>query len=75
MAAFSTVSLMRESPEIIGRFVHYYLAAGADEVMVFHDGPAPFRLESGDDAWSNATRRSGPESAANGRWRSRTGSR
>ena len=45
MTAFSTVSLMRESPEIIARFVRYYLAAGAEEVMVFHDGPAPFRLE------------------------------
>jgi phage gp37-like protein len=46
MTAFSTVSLMRESPEIIGRFVRYYLAAGAEEVMVFHDGPAPFPLEN-----------------------------
>ena len=50
MTAFSTVSLMRESPEIIGRFVRYYLAAGAEEVMVFHDGPAPSALNPGDDA-------------------------
>lgn len=45
MAKFSTVSLIRESPEIVAHFARYYLAAGASEVVVFYDGPVPFSLE------------------------------
>ena len=41
MASFSTVSLMRETPEVVRRFVDYYRAAGADEIIVYFDGPAP----------------------------------
>ena len=41
MASFSTVSLVHETPEVIARFARYYAAAGADEVLVYLDGPAP----------------------------------
>jgi hypothetical protein len=32
--------MMREDPEIVEHFVSYYLALGADSVLVYHDGPA-----------------------------------
>ena len=41
MASFSTVSLMRETPDVVRRFVDFYRAAGADEIFVYTDGPAP----------------------------------
>jgi hypothetical protein len=40
MASFSTVSLMREAPDVVRRFAEYYRAAGADEILVYSDGPA-----------------------------------
>lgn len=40
MTSFSVVSYMRESHEIVDRFVRYYLHLGADEVFIFVDGPA-----------------------------------
>ena len=44
MAGFSTVSLVRESPEVVVRFARYYLGAGADEVLVYCDGAVPEAL-------------------------------
>jgi hypothetical protein len=44
MASFSTVSLMRETPDVVRRFVEYYREAGADESLVYHDGPLPPEL-------------------------------
>jgi hypothetical protein len=41
MPEFSTVSLMRETPEAMRRFVDYYERAGASEILIYHDGPAP----------------------------------
>ena len=41
MASFSTVSLMRETPDVVRRFAAFYHAAGADEIFVYHDGDAP----------------------------------
>lgn len=41
MAAFSTVSLMRERPGTIRRFVDYYRSAGAREILIFLDCPVP----------------------------------
>jgi hypothetical protein len=39
MASFSTVSLMRETPDVVRRFAEFYHAAGADEILVYSDGP------------------------------------
>jgi hypothetical protein len=44
MASFSTVSLMRETPDVVRRFAAYYREAGADESLVYHDGPLPPEL-------------------------------
>jgi hypothetical protein len=44
VAGFSTVSLMRETPEVVRRFAEYYCAAGAEETLVYHDGPLPPEL-------------------------------
>ena len=41
MASFSTVSLMRETPDVVRRFADFYRAAGADEMLVYSDGPSP----------------------------------
>ena len=41
VARYSTVSLMREDPEVIARFISYYRGCGAEEIMIFHDGPIP----------------------------------
>lgn len=41
MASFSTVSLIRETPAVLLRFAGHYLAAGADEVMLYWDGDDP----------------------------------
>lgn len=40
MASFSTVSLMRETPDVVRRFAEFYHAAGVDEVLIYVDGPA-----------------------------------
>lgn len=40
MARFSVVAMMRESPEIVRRFVDYYRALGAAEVFIYFNGPA-----------------------------------
>ena len=40
VAHFSVVAMMRETPEIIRRFVDYYLELGAAEVFVYYNGPA-----------------------------------
>lgn len=39
MALFSVVAMMRESPEIVRRFVDYYRKLGATEVFVYFNGP------------------------------------
>jgi hypothetical protein len=39
MASFSTISMMRETPDVVSRFARYYLRNGAREVIVFCDGP------------------------------------
>jgi hypothetical protein len=44
VASFSTVSLMRETPDVVRRFAAYYRDAGADETLVYHDGPLPPEL-------------------------------
>jgi len=41
MVAFSIASLMHEPPEIVDRFVDYYRRAGAQEILIYVDGPAP----------------------------------
>lgn len=40
MASFSTVSLMRESADVIARFAAHYAALGAEGVLVYFDGTA-----------------------------------
>lgn len=40
VARFSTVSLMREDPEVVERFASYYLGLGAEAVVIYNDGPA-----------------------------------
>lgn len=40
MASFSTVSLMRETPDVVRRFAEFYHAAGAEETIVAIDGEA-----------------------------------
>jgi glycosyl transferase family 2 len=35
---------MRETPDVVRRFAEYYGAAGADETLVYHDGPLPPEL-------------------------------
>ncbi len=40
MASFSTVSLVKETPDVIHRFADWYRSAGAGEVLIYHDGPA-----------------------------------
>lgn len=40
VARFSTVSLMREEPEVVRHFISYYHALGAAEVIIYHDGSA-----------------------------------
>jgi hypothetical protein len=40
VASYATVSLVRESPEVLGRFVDYYHRAGASELLLYWDGPA-----------------------------------
>lgn len=39
---------MREDPEIVERFVAYYLGLGADSVIIYHDGPADLMLTPSD---------------------------
>jgi hypothetical protein len=39
MAEFSVVAMMRESPDVVRRFVDYYRALGASEVFVYFNGP------------------------------------
>jgi len=39
MAGFSTVSLMRESPDVVAKFAAYYRELGAEEALVYVDGP------------------------------------
>lgn len=41
MAGFSTVSLVRETPDVLLRFAGHYLRAGAGEVLAFWDGDDP----------------------------------
>lgn len=41
MASFCPISLMRESPEVVARFVDFYREAGAGEIRVYCDGPVP----------------------------------
>ena len=41
MASFSTISLMLEAPDVVRVFADYYRRAGAEEVIVFWDGPLP----------------------------------
>lgn len=41
MASFSTVSLIREEPEVVRRFIDFYCRAGADEILIYWDGAAP----------------------------------
>jgi hypothetical protein len=41
MASFSTISLVRETPDVVRRFAEFYYAAGVDEILVYADGPAP----------------------------------
>ena len=41
VASFSTVSLVKETSDIIKRFANWYRSAGASEVFIYHDGPAP----------------------------------
>jgi hypothetical protein len=41
VADFSTVSMMRETPEIVGNFVDYYRRAGARQILIYYDGTAP----------------------------------
>ena len=49
MATFSTVSLMQETPDVVQTFVRYYRNAGAAQMLVYYDGPAPdLRLEGTD---------------------------
>lgn len=40
MASFSTVSLMRETSDVVRHFAEFYRAAGADEILVYADGLA-----------------------------------
>jgi hypothetical protein len=40
VASFATVSLVHESPEVLGRFVDYYRRAGASEIFIYWDGGA-----------------------------------
>ena len=40
MAGFSVVAMMRETPDVVQRFVDYYEALGATEVFVYFNGPA-----------------------------------
>ncbi len=40
MATFSTVSLMRETPDVVRRFAEFYAAAGADTAFIYIDGSA-----------------------------------
>lgn len=47
---FSVVSMMREDPAIIRRFIDFYLKAGAREIILFHDGPLPDWKEWGNPA-------------------------
>lgn len=50
MASFSTVSLMRESPEVVLRFASYYVREGAEEVLVYYDGAPPAELSGSEPA-------------------------
>ena len=40
MADFSVVAMMRESPDVVRRFVQYYRKLGAAQIYVYHNGPA-----------------------------------
>ena len=40
VGGFSVVAMMRESPEIVRRFVEYYTQLGASEIFVYFNGPA-----------------------------------
>lgn len=40
MAEFSVVAMMRETPDVVRRFVDYYRSLGATEVFVFFNGPS-----------------------------------
>jgi hypothetical protein len=40
MAEFSVVAMMRESPDVVRRFIQYYRKLGAAKVYVYHNGPA-----------------------------------
>jgi len=39
MARFSVVAMMRESSDIVRRFVDYYQALGASEIFIYFNGP------------------------------------
>ncbi|MEO0682668.1 MAG: glycosyltransferase family 2 protein [Pseudomonadota bacterium] len=39
MPTFSVAVMLRETPDLIDRFVRYYEALGAAEIFLFHDGP------------------------------------
>lgn len=40
MVDFSVVAMMRESPDVVRRFVQYYRRLGASQIYVYHNGPA-----------------------------------
>jgi hypothetical protein len=40
MSGFSVVVMMRETPDVVRRFVDYYRGLGADEIFIYFNGPA-----------------------------------
>lgn len=40
MCGFSVVVMMRESPDVVVRFVDYYLRLGASQIFIYYNGPA-----------------------------------
>lgn len=45
MPTFSVAVMLRETPDLIDRFVRYYDALGAAEIFLFHDGPLQAGIE------------------------------
>jgi hypothetical protein len=40
MSEFSVVAMMRETPDVVRRFVEYYRRLGAAQIYIYHNGPA-----------------------------------
>jgi hypothetical protein len=40
MSGFSVVAMMRETPDVVQRFVSYYRKLGAEQIFIYHNGPA-----------------------------------